>query len=535
MSAIVNALIAGRHQRLLRGALWGGIFAALLAIGYGFIVWQVRSHLRGDQHAELGRISAIRTNAVTALQMLQRDATAAPCSADFLAQMQRVAFLPDGLNEFLYAPGGRVECSTSQPKFDPPVPLAPPDIATAKPDDPSWRMDRDLGPLGRFGTIGTIAQLGSFAVAIPPYTRYENESPWLHKELVARGADGKVWSIAGDHGLYGRLAAKLHRSLATRLTTIAASACDGQSHYCVASEADLFGWARDWITILTSTVVLAGLFAWICANNTLAWLNRHWSFEARFQRGLNPQSILVAYQPIIALGSDEVVGVEVLARWLDVDGTIVAPHRFIDIVARSGRTAEFTQLVADRAFAELSTQVPRDVPLEVNFNVFACDFDSVRLLRIFAKFLDEPRRFHPAVELVENHAIDFENAQCTIEALAAAGVKTYIDDFGTGYSSIERVARLAVHGVKLDRSFAMSPPDSVMGRMLVQVIEMIRTSGRLIVVEGVETLARLNLLRATGMVDCVQGYVVARPLGIDELVTFLSRGRAAWAAHPAAA
>jgi EAL domain-containing protein (putative c-di-GMP-specific phosphodiesterase class I) len=97
------------------------------------------------------------------------------------------------------------------------------------------------------------------------------------------------------------------------------------------------------------------------------------------------------------------------------------------------------------------------------------------------------------------------------------------------------VAKLAVHGVKLDRSFAMSPPDSVMGRMLVQVIEMIKTSGRLIVVEGVETQARLNLLRSTGLVDCVQGYVISRPLGIDELVAFLRKGRTAWQPRDVAA
>ena len=86
-----------------------------------------------------------------------------------------------------------------------------------------------------------------------------------------------------------------------------------------------------------------------------------------------------------------------------------------------------------------------------------------------------------AVELVESDAIDFEKAQLAIEELGRAGIKSYIDDFGTGYSSIERVARLAVYGVKLDRSFAMSPPDSVLGRMLVQVIDMIKTSGHLIV------------------------------------------------------
>lgn len=127
-----------------------------------------------------------------------------------------------------------------------------------------------------------------------------------------------------------------------------------------------------------------------------------------------------------------------------------------------------------------------------------------------------------AVELVENDEIDFEKAQLAIEDLGRAGIKTYIDDFGTGYSSIERVARLAVHGVKLDRSFAMSPPDSILGWMLVQVLDMIQTSGHLIVVEGVETEARLNLLRATGVVDYIQGYVVWRPVGIDEFVAFLA-------------
>jgi hypothetical protein len=149
----------------------------------------------------------------------------------------------------------------------------------------------------------------------------------------------------------------------------------------------------------------------------------------------------------------------------------------------------------------------------------AWSLPSETLLRVFSKFIDSESLLSIAVELVESDTIDFEKAQLAIEELGRAGIKSYIDDFGTGYSSI--VARLAVHGVKLDRSFAMSPPDSVLGRMLVQVIDMIKTSGHLIVVEGVETEARLNLLRSTGVVDYVQRYVLSRPLGIDEFVAFL--------------
>jgi EAL domain-containing protein (putative c-di-GMP-specific phosphodiesterase class I) len=57
--------------------------------------------------------------------------------------------------------------------------------------------------------------------------------------------------------------------------------------------------------------------------------------------------------------------------------------------------------------------------------------------------------------------------------------------------------------------------------MLLPVIDMIKTSGHLIVVEGVETDARLNLLRTTGVVDYIQGYAVSRPVGIDEFIVFL--------------
>ena len=317
--------------------------------------------------------------------------------------------------------------------------------------------------------------------------------------------------------------------------TVRATTCDEQQLHCVSSQANLLGWARDWFAILASTIILAALFAWICAANIVVFLKSYWSFEARFLRRLDAKSIAVAYQPIIDVQSNAVTGVEALARWVDVDGTTVGPQQFIDIVARTGRTTEFTQLLVDRAFTELDEQLPSAQVLEINFNVFACDFEASKLLKIFSRFLGQPQRCRVAVELIEFHDIDFDEAQRTVVALADAGIRTYIDDFGTGYSSIERVARLAVHGVKLDRSFAMSPPDSIMGRMLVQVIEIIKTSGRAIIVEGVETIGCLNLLRSTGLVDYVQGYVIARPLSINELGAFLRRGGAPWTAREAAA
>lgn len=522
MSALVNAFIGGRHERLLLCLLWCALFSSLLGIGYGFIVWQVSSDVRRDQEAELGRLAKIRENAVSALQRLQREVTAPACSRIFLAQLQTIAFLPDGLNEFLYAPHGIAKCSTSQPKFEIPVSLGAPDIKGNGPTDLNLWIDRDLESIGRPGAMGTFAKLGSFAVAIPPYSGYRIGANWLKKEIVAVGPKRQLWYVAGEPGVYRRLSQRAHVNLIDRFATVRSLRCGRHRLHCVASEAELIVWARDWATILSSIAILAALFAWIYSINLVSWFNRYWSFDARFCRYLTAQSIIITYQPVLDLRSGKISGCEVLARWRDIDGTIVAPNRFINIVERSGLTLTFTQMVVDKAHEELSGRIASDLPLQINFNAFARDFDSETLLRIFSKFIGGDSRLSVAVELVESDEIDFDKAQLAIEELGRAGVKTYIDDFGTGYSSIERVARLAVHGVKLDRSFAMSPPDSVLGRMLVQVIDMIKTSEHLIVVEGVETEARLNLLRSTGVVDYIQGYVLSRPLGIDEFVAFLS-------------
>src|SRR4029078_10739039 len=123
MSALVNALIEGRRERLLLCFLWCALFSSLLGIGYGFIVWPVSSYIRPHEEPELSRIAQIRQNALSALQRFRREATAPRCSRLFFAQLQTVAFLPDGLNEFLYAPHRIVKCCTSHSKFAIPVSL----------------------------------------------------------------------------------------------------------------------------------------------------------------------------------------------------------------------------------------------------------------------------------------------------------------------------------------------------------------------------------------------------------------------------
>ena len=180
-----------------------------------------------------------------------------------------------------------------------------------------------------------------------------------------------------------------------------------------------------------------------------------------------------------------------------------------------------TEFVVARAHAELSGTVPLQYQLQVNFNIFPRDLDALWISNTLQLFDTLEARFNPVVEIVETDAMQIEHAQSEIQALQRLGVKTHLDDFGTGYSNIENLARLPIDGVKLDRSFAMAPDGSLMCKMLGNAIEMIHAAGHKITVEGVETDARLSMLRSTGHVDFVQGYLISRPLDISRFVNLL--------------
>ena len=87
---------------------------------------------------------------------------------------------------------------------------------------------------------------------------------------------------------------------------------------------------------------------------------------------------------------------------------------------------------------------------------------------------------------------------------------------------MQSLAALSVDGVKLDRAFAMAADDTMMARMLHHAIDMIHATGRVMVVEGVETGERLALLRQlTARIDFVQGYYISKPLQICPFVEYL--------------
>jgi EAL domain-containing protein (putative c-di-GMP-specific phosphodiesterase class I) len=111
------------------------------------------------------------------------------------------------------------------------------------------------------------------------------------------------------------------------------------------------------------------------------------------------------------------------------------------------------------------------------------------------------------------------------------GVRIAIDDFGTGYSSLDYLRRFPVDRIKIAQVFVTdlgAPENTAIVKAALGLAHALSIE---VIVEGVETVAQLELLKAWGC-RYVQGYYFAKPLPVPEATELLRIGSVLHSAGP---
>jgi EAL domain-containing protein (putative c-di-GMP-specific phosphodiesterase class I) len=120
---------------------------------------------------------------------------------------------------------------------------------------------------------------------------------------------------------------------------------------------------------------------------------------------------------------------------------------------------------------------------------------------------------------------DFETCSRTIELLHSKGYKIAIDDFGTGYSSLSVLKNLSADCVKLDRSFVEDINSSKVDyEITCAILKLAQILNFSVIAEGLETQCHVRTLRQIGC-KYAQGYFFARPLPVDDWLTYFLQNR----------
>jgi diguanylate cyclase (GGDEF)-like protein len=242
------------------------------------------------------------------------------------------------------------------------------------------------------------------------------------------------------------------------------------------------------------------------------------------RQALEAGDLDVHYQPVADLVTRRITGVEALVRWRHA---LVGPVPAADIVRvaeESGLIIPLTEYVMRAAMRQMRAwdeQTGR-VDLRLAVNISAAQVHVGGLVpmidRLLEQFSFDPRRLE--LELTERAAMRASDAAAaTLQELKARGITLALDDFGTGYSALNRLERLPIDTLKIDKSFleVIGTGDPVIARA---IIALGRALGVRVIAEGVETAEQLAFLRAQGC-ECVQGFLLAPALRGEDLTPLL--------------
>jgi diguanylate cyclase (GGDEF)-like protein len=237
----------------------------------------------------------------------------------------------------------------------------------------------------------------------------------------------------------------------------------------------------------------------------------------------------LVYQPIVRASTGRIVGVEALARWRS-NGVDVPPDVFIRVAEESGLVVGLGDLVLDQAAHDaplIAEAAGRDVNVSVNI--------SARQLREpdFVSKVERARSRMGAASLVleitERDGIgDDEPSLHAMRTLADRGVPFAVDDFGVGFSSIGYLQDMPVQIIKTDLSFSESiDRDERSCALLCSITMMGQALGLDVVVEGIERASQLQHIRDHVHAPYAQGYLMYRPMPLDQLLQTIADDRAA--------
>lgn len=249
--------------------------------------------------------------------------------------------------------------------------------------------------------------------------------------------------------------------------------------------------------------------------------------ELRLADALGNREFFLAYQPIVRLDNEQMIGVEALIRWQSPSATntgMLMPQDFFPLLEKSGLSVPVGRWViseACRQAREWNQRFPDRPALFITCNVSARQLAAAEFRDEVVSAIDESgiQAWQLCIDLTEQ-ALRYNRttAWAALRDLKDRGVKLGLDDFGTGMSSLTYLRDFQLDLVRIDRLFVEGLAHNREDRAIVKhIAALAHDLGLIAVAEGVETAEQVGHLRELG-VDLAQGFHFGRPARPIEIV-----------------
>ena len=257
--------------------------------------------------------------------------------------------------------------------------------------------------------------------------------------------------------------------------------------------------------------------------------------ERMLRLAVQEREIEIHFQPQIDPATNQLAGVEALARWTHPAEGPISPGLFIPIAENSGQIVDLGTLILDLACEQAAKWREKNF----DFKHISVNVSPIQLWQSnFVAVVKEALKRHGlsgneiCIEITEGVFVDQSERRIekVLSAIRELGVLLSLDDFGSGYSSLGYLNRLPFDQLKVDRSFVSDIDADVRKQKVLRgILELGRGLGFSIVIEGAETGEEVAVIRQMGC-DAIQGFYYSRPapaLLIPEVVKKIARSQPA--------
>jgi len=246
--------------------------------------------------------------------------------------------------------------------------------------------------------------------------------------------------------------------------------------------------------------------------------------DQALRRAIDDGEIVAFFQPEIDAATGNLVGAELLARWVTKSGRVVEARDFL----HADQSVALVDRITERVIASARPHIRRlamlGLPDDFRFRINLASAKGDQRWRddSVATML---QGLDPQIVTIDVHeravVDDLSAAAANLAAFRARGGMVCLDDFARGVSSLSLLRRLPLDEVRIDRlaidTIGVHPHDRAIVR---SIIALVREIGLAVTADGVETGAQADALIALGCVR-QQGHLYSPALPANEFEDFL--------------
>lgn len=256
-----------------------------------------------------------------------------------------------------------------------------------------------------------------------------------------------------------------------------------------------------------------------------------YEIEKILERALRNNLLEVYYQPIYSIKDDTYHSAEALIRLKDPEYGFIPPAVFLPGAEENGSIFRIGSFVLDTVCSFIASDNFKNSGLhyiEINLSASQCVEANLveNVMNCIKKHGISPSQLR--LEITESasefNPLIFEQ---NIQALHNKGISFALDDYGTGYSNIRKIISLPVDVIKLGKSFVDEIEDPEMMIVIKNTIKMLKSLGKEILAEGVETENTVKIfkeLKCDLIQGCeyMQGFYFSKPLPEKDFLHFIN-------------